>query len=410
MTRRSMLTGAAASLTASITSHGASTLGRGLWRDEFGSFAIGELPEFGKGLFAFDYSAFQVGALSQGKDSSWAMAGTLDGSGVPISSIHASRTELRIGLRKLRPVPVQRTSFDVTAKSITLSCELAAPAGKRPRGTIFMIYGSGPAPKAAFDLWAFWFLASDFAVITYDKRGSGKSGGDWRLTGLETLAQDARSVLSRARRLGVTSPVIAWGASQAGWIEPQLGAARVIDGIVMHAGPAVRPREQMIQAMDAELRAYGFPADEIDRARSYYELDIDVSLGSRPWVEVRAEYNKASASGAEWLITPPAAADAPERTMIRLMACFDPAPYWRRNTVPVLAVYGGKDWVVPAIPNGAELEKAVSGNGELTLATLPSANHLMFIAQTGVRSEYPKLSRLDPAYFGVISRWLEARY
>ena len=61
-----------------------------------------------------------------------------------------------------------------------------------------MVYGSGPAPKAAFDLWAMWFLAEGYTVLTYDKRGSGKTAGDWRLTGLEDLAADAAAVLKHA--------------------------------------------------------------------------------------------------------------------------------------------------------------------------------------------------------------------
>ena len=139
MMRRYFLTGAVTSLASSINSRNAPTLPRGLWRDELGNFAIGEFPEFGKGLFAFDYTALQVGPLSHLRDESWAMAGTLDGSGASVRLIHAARTALRIGNRYVRPVPIQRTSFDTKSEAIALSCEIAAPAEKRARGTIMMI-------------------------------------------------------------------------------------------------------------------------------------------------------------------------------------------------------------------------------------------------------------------------------
>ncbi|NWG92423.1 MAG: alpha/beta fold hydrolase [Parvularculaceae bacterium] len=272
-----------------------------------------------------------------------------------------------------------------------------------------MIYGSGPAPKEAFDLWAFWFLAQGFGVLTYDKRGSGRSTGDWRISGLEALAADAKAVLHAARSYLPTAPIIGWGASQAGWILPQLSAAGLLDVVIMHAGSAMRPREQILAQVDAELRAYGFPEDEIARASAYYALDIDVSCGERPWEDIDAAYKAAADAGAEWLLAPPAAKDAPERTMIRLMADFDPQPYWAASNARVLALFGGRDWIVPAEPNLAALKNMVRPELEFQTQILPQANHLMFTSETGLRDEYPTRSQLDPSYFAAIEKWLRRR-
>lgn len=398
--------GGAAGLAACATP-GLTATPRGVWRDDAGVFAIGEFPEFGQGPFGFDYGGLRVGPLISEGGSRWVMSSLLDGKGPPVAAIAIDRDRLRVGDRRLRPLTIRRTPFSAVSGEISLAAELAMPAGTRRRGTIFMIYGSGPAPKEAFDLWALWFLSSGFAVITYDKRGSGRSGGDWRRAGLVELAADARAVIERAHKIAPAGPLFAWGASQAGWIEPQLGAAGVLDGVIMHAGSAMRPAEQMLAAVEAELRAYDFPDDEIDRAKAYYALDTEVSLGRRPWTEIDAAYKTASAAGAEWLLSPPAAADAPDREMIRLMAEFDPAPFWRANRAPTLAIFGGKDWVVPASANLAALEMMVSKESALAALTLPSANHLMFVAKTGVRAEYPTLSQLDPGYFPAISDWLD---
>jgi pimeloyl-ACP methyl ester carboxylesterase len=92
--------------------------------------------------------------------------------------------------------------------------------------------------------------------------------------------------------------------------------------------------------------------------------------------------------------------------MIRLMADFDPAPYWRANKAPTLALFGGKDLTVPAAANRSLLESMAPAGVDLKALTLPSANHLMFTAQTGVRSEYATLSRIDPGYFSAIASWL----
>lgn len=308
-----MLLAAAGGLAGCAGSASTQTPGRGLWRDSAGGFAIGAFPEYGAGLFAFDYAALRMGPVSAGEHGRWRMSSTLDGAGAPLAEVVAEGRALRVGDRQLAPVRVERTPFAATSE-VALSAELSVPAGRRARRTVLMIYGSGPAPKEAFDPWAFWFLSQGFAVVAYDKRGSGASGGDWRTAGLEQLAADARAVIEGARAFPAPAPMIAWGASQAGWIMPQLGALGLIDGMVMHAGSAQRPGEQILAAVEAELRAYGFADDEIARARAYYALDTGVSRGARPWSEIDAAYRQATESGAEWILAPPAAADAPERT------------------------------------------------------------------------------------------------
>lgn len=385
---------------------GAAAPVRGLWRDADGHpAAIGRFHEFGQGDFLFDYADRRVGPLASGGPGRFAVASTLNGGGAPAAEVALDGRDLRINGRRLHPVPIRRIPLEAASEGTRLSAELALPEEKVPSGLVILIYGSGSAPKEALDLWAFWFLAAGYAVMAYDKRGSGRSTGDWRLAGLETLAADARAVIAGGRsRLGVTGPVIAWGASQAGWIMPQLAAFGVVDALIMHAGSAMTPGEQILAAVEAELAAYGFPAEEIARAKGYYALDTDVSRGRRRWSDIDAAYR--AAAGAEWLLAPPAPADAPERTMIRLMADFDPAPWWARSAAPLLALFGGKDLVVPAAANRALLARMMPARVDFRPVTLPLANHLMFEAETGVRAEYGSRARLDAGYFPRIAEWL----
>ena len=115
---------------------------------------------------------------------------------------------------------------------------------------------------------------------------------------------------------------------------------------------------------------------------------------------------QAQAAKAEWLLAPPAAANAPERTFIRLVADFDPAPYWRTSRVPLLALFGGKDVIVPPIPNSALLKTLVAPSVSFEELTLPQSNHLFMLADTGVRAEYARRTAIDPGYFPAIDRFL----
>jgi hypothetical protein len=38
---------------------------------------------------------------------------------------------------------------------------------------------------------------------------------------------------------------------------------------------------------------------------------------------------------------------------------------------------------------------------------LENANHLFMVAETGVRSEYPKRTSFHPAYFSTIDAWIK---
>lgn len=156
------------------------------------------------------------------------------------------------------------------------------------------------------------------------------------------------------------------------------------------------------------MRAYGFTADEIAKAKAYYELDSAVSRGERPFSEIEAAYREASAAGAEWMLKPPDAANAPERQFIAAISGYDPAEYWRKVRLPLLILFGGKDHVVPVKSNRSRLEAllAEAGNSRAQIVTLPDNNHLNMIAKTGVRTEYATLNRFDPEFFRLVTNFL----
>jgi hypothetical protein len=81
----------------------------------------------------------------------------------------------------------------------------------------------------------------------------------------------------------------------------------------------------------------------------------------------------------------------------RSFLAYDPTADWEQVTVPVLAVFGGKDVQVLAGSNEAALREALeaAGNEDVTSIVIADANHLFQEADSGALSEY---AELEPAF------------
>ena len=383
----------------------------GLYRqDDGGIIGIGEFHEFGPSEILVNYQTGEVGPLFSLPDGRTGVGRAIgDKSPPPAHVLDRKNGGLLLDGQPLTAERVKRQVFQVENGAVTLAGELVQCA-KKPKGVILFVHGSGDGARRHYDVWTNFFLSRGWGVVVFDKRGSGKSTGDWHDADFITLANDLRAVLkwTRGQRELAGLQIALWGASQAGWIIPQLAAEDAVDFAIIQAG-AVTPTDEFIShTLESELRAYGFPPDEIAKAQRYYQLDVDVSRGKQPFAAIEKAYADASAEGAEWLLKPPDPMNSPDRRFMAVIAGFDSAPYWRKVRIPMLILFGGKDHVVPVVPNRSRLEAllAESGNTLAQIVTLEDDNHLAMLAKTGVRTEYGTLNRFDPAYFDTLTAFL----
>lgn len=152
-------------------------------------------------------------------------------------------------------------------------------------GGIVLVHGSGP--RLRINWAARHFADQGLAVLTYDKRGVGESGGTYEgmdnasHTNLALLAGDAAAGMDLLRR----RPEVAglklgyWGISQAGWIIPlAVLQSAPIDFMVIWSGPVCTAAEQLesvvadggnpeLQAYADYLRSKGLDTDPRDALR-----------------------------------------------------------------------------------------------------------------------------------------------
>ncbi len=135
---------------------------------------------------------------------------------------------------------------------VTLAGTLVLPAGDIHAAVVF-VHGSGRQERNL--AWAERFAAAGIAALVYDKRGAGKSGGEYEgnqsVSGknVSLLADDALAALghltTHARLDG--RPAGLAGISQAGWIAPLAARnSKRVRFLVLWSGPVCKVSEEDI--------------------------------------------------------------------------------------------------------------------------------------------------------------------
>jgi len=234
-------------------------------------------------------------------------------------------------------------------------------------------------------------------VVTFDRRGEGESTGDSTRGRFELQVEDALAVLRaiEAERVGV------WGISQGGWIGPLAAAASAeVAFLVLVASTGVTPSEQMMYAVERQLRLAGYGDDVVNRAlnlRRRFEdwvhtraPEPDEQLGAELWAGVDEPW-----WGQVWL--PPTLLDEEScRLWIEEMD-FDPRPVFAQVGVPTLLFYGEADSWTPVKPS-VEAWRAARGD-EVEVVVVPGAEHDLTLPD----------GSLAPAYQARLVEWLAAQ-
>ncbi|HEY6119243.1 MAG TPA: alpha/beta fold hydrolase [Pyrinomonadaceae bacterium] len=387
---------------------------------------IGKFGEFGADQFFLDSESGRFGPIYPSSETTFFSGQTIMSPFFPVDvKISFTKdkggevtglTYSQSGLPDVSATKIRLKREEVSFHNgdVTLAGKLTAPWSKGPHPAVVLIHGSGPEDRDYMGPWIDFFARQGVAVLSYDKRGVHDSTGDWKRAGFEDLAEDViAGVQLLKRRKDINSKQIGlWGISQGGWIAP-LAASRSNDiaFIILHAGAGVPVAQNGLMSIEYELRAYGFPEEEIKRSLAYYKLNDDVTRSGEGWDKLLDAYQQAKARNAEWLIEEPQPKDSWFRQMYRRVMDFDPQPLWEKITCPVLAFFGELDWTVPAVANRTALDNALrrAGNKDYTIIVLPKANHVFLQAETGVRTEYPHLKNFVANYFKTMADWLLKR-
>ncbi len=303
---------------------------------------------------------------------------------------------------------------------VKLSGTLLLPISRSKSPAVVLVHGSSPNERTSYRSWARHFASNGIAALIYDKRGAGRSTGNTRSASMEDLADDAIAgirMLRLRRDIDVGKVGIA-GHSQGGWIAP-LAAARSGDVafVITSAAAAVTPAEQSIYHRAGMMKQAGMTDAEIAEAtrlrEKLYLLNRKILAKDPDIMEMRASISRelSENKAARWFspaeLPPELTGELPPRGALELLF-FDASPVWPKVKVPVLAMWGDRDTVVPVEKSRemiqSYLEKA--GNKDLTIKVMPGVDHGNNVVSDGGVWDFP---RSNSEYDRTMVEWLLKR-
>ena len=234
-------------------------------------------------------------------------------------------------------------------------------------------------------------------VVTFDRRGEGESTGVKTRGRFELQVDDALAVLRaiHAERVGL------WGLSQGAWIGPLAAAASdEVAFLVLLAATGVTPAEQMMYAVERQLRLAGYDNVVVDHAlglRRRFEQWIH-AVAPKPAEQLAKDL--LAVQGESWAPYAWLPRRLPDEIGVQRWIDemdFDPRPSFGRIRVPTLLFYGADDSWTP-VESSVDAWR-IAGGPRVEIEVVPGAEHDLTLPD----------GSFAPAYDRRLVDWLTAR-
>lgn len=268
----------------------------------------------------------------------------------------------QLSLRRTHPstFPYRVDTLRFAGSGVWLAARLYTPRTQGPNPGVVLMQGSTQNLGAGLNAMAERFARAGFVALVYDKRGSGASSGDPDRYSLADLVADAGGAfrLVRSRPDVDSANVGFWGLSQGAFLAPRVASANRAAFVVAVSGPMWTLSENL--AWQDSLRGR---STQGGRYPTWFEQDRST----------------------------------------------DPLPSWRALRVPVLALYGERDDLVPGPHSAALLQTTLreARHPDATVRVLARANHMLKLRPRD--SEPFDWPREAPGAVDTMVSWMRAR-
>jgi hypothetical protein len=332
------------------------------------------------------------------------------------------------------PYYTEDVTFTNAKQGVTLAGTLTLPQQKGNFPAVVLISGSGPQDRneellghKPFLVLADFLTRNGIAVLRYDDRGTGESGGKFAGATTEDFAADAAAALaylqSRPEINKKKTGLI--GHSEGGIIAPMVASANTDTGfVILLAGTAIPGDELMLLQNYLINKAAGMPEAELTKLgninRKIYnaiKLEKDDNILKTTLNEIFSKELKPlfiskgipQEQVAQYIEMQVSELTSPWYVnFIR----YNPAPVLEKVQCPILALNGSNDLQVAPVANLEAIKRAAakSGNKDVTVKELPGLNHLFQESTTGLPAEYGEIEQtIAPAALNEMLQWIKKR-
>lgn len=264
----------------------------------------------------------------------------------------------------------------IDVPSATLAGTLYMPIrSKDPAPVVILLHGSGPDGRSNvyYQQLAEQFAHVGYATFIYDKRGSGESTGNLYTVPFQTIIDDAVNVVEYLRKRPETddSRIIIWGGSEGGSIAPEVAVRTKASAVITQSASGVPFWKQNRYQNLLALQNAGLGQPQLDMELRAHEAAMHYARTGRGW----AEFERLRNSG----ITLPIqnSRDDVWWTWYGTKLDYEPTPWLRQLKVPILAMWGKQDILVPVDESMDIFRKSLVNNRIKTILLVNSADHSM---------------------------------
>jgi fermentation-respiration switch protein FrsA (DUF1100 family) len=332
------------------------------------------------------------------------------------------------------PYNTDEVTFKNEKEDIVLSGTLSYPKGEGPFPAVVLVTGSGPQNRdeellghKPFLLIADYLTREGIAVLRYDDRGTGKSGGVFATANSFQFADDAQAAVNYlmscphidAKHVGVL------GHSEGGMIAPIVASRdKKVAFIILLAGPGTTGKQILISQSELIGRADSVPEAEIQDnlriAKLTYEIIEKEKDPMKMAEQIRAMVKKETEGMTPEQLEEAGLTSFGVTSMIMTLTSnwfttfvkFDPVPWIKKVRCPVLALNGSMDLQVPAKENLAGVEAALKAGKckDYACREFDGLNHLFQHCTTGSPSEYISITEtMSPEVLRTIADWIKVK-
>lgn len=310
------------------------------------------------------------------------------------------------------PLVVRETTFKSADRE--LFGKLVLPVSGNPEAVVVWVQGSDADPETLYSHWQYILPAvHDIGVFVYDKRGTGRSSGDFSAN-FHLLSDDAAAAVTKARELvsDEATQVGLFGGSQGGWVAPLASLKTEVDFVIVGYGLAEGVTAEDRDEAIAAVLAAGYGVEVIPSV-----LEITSATGkivASGWQEGWEEFSEVREKheDAPWLKEIKGGYTEQMLQMpsflIRILGPmldkdvsfdYDPVPTLQSIDVPMLWILGGKDTSAPPRNTLKILMRLKEEKTGLDIAWFPHARH-------GIVEGEKETLRYAEDYFNLVGTWV----